>query len=247
MYQYVAGSAVLAGISAYSSSSVSRANAKANTLVSAALTRESNRVRGAQNAFAAAKGSLSRYVQSMNNNATLAAGGEALEANLVNARRREDTLQEAGFESMIRDAEQTGAQAAAAAFSGVAGETSDMVSASTRLMQQRVAHSADRSRDFRLYDDARRAGMIQQQTIRSLDSSLILDSLEYTIDVAQQQHSINPWTATLWKMIEVGAEGMAKAGGGAGGKSPPNTNAGSSFAFNTNAGGSDTNYYGGSI
>lgn len=191
-------SAALAGVNAYSNASVTKAQVEANNRLSAAQADNDNRVRGAGNAFAAARGSLSRYIQSLNNNQTLEAGGAALEENLINSRRREDTMSSASFEDQIKDAEQTGAQAAAAAFAGVGGEVADTVSVSTRLMQQRASLEALRSRDFRIYDDARRAGVIQTQTVRGLDQSLIFDSLDYSINVAQRNKAPSVWGQTAF-------------------------------------------------
>lgn len=184
-------------VGAYSSASVQAALAKAQTRQSKAEAAAGNRVRQAGNGFAAARGALDRYLQSMNNNQTLVAGGEALEANLVNARRTEDAMAEASFEQQIRDAEQLGQQAAAAAFAGAGAEAADAISVSTRLMQQRAALDAERNRDFRLYDTAQRAAAIQTQTVRSLDTSLIFDSLDYTTNVAQRTSGPNPWMAAL--------------------------------------------------
>jgi len=189
-------SAGLAGIGAYSQASVGKAEAQANTRVSKALAKSSNAVRDGANRFSAARGALQRYLQSASNNQTLAAGGESLEANLVNARRQDDKLAEASFEDQIRAAEQLGSQAAAAAFAGVGGEVADMVSTSTRLMQQRAALDAAESRDFALYDTARRAASIQQQTVRSLDTSILFDSLDYTVNVGREQAAPSVWGST---------------------------------------------------
>lgn len=202
MLQFI--TAGIAGLNAYLGASVQSAVADANNRVSAANADAGNRVRGAGNAFEAAKGSLARYIQSIQNNQTLEAGGQALEQNLINARRHEDAMLQGDFEQAIRDAEQTGAQAAAAAFAGVGGEVADTVSAATKLSQQRAAYEASRNRDYRLYDDARRAAVIQTQTIRSLDSSLILDSLDYNVNAAQRQSGTNPLLAGV-----LGAAGQA--------------------------------------
>lgn len=214
----------LSALGAYSSASVNKAVNNANNRVSAAVTdannrtsaaqaEATNRIRGAGNAFSAARGSLARYMQSVNNSQTLEAGGHALEANMVNARRQDDAMSSASFEDQIRAAEQAGSQVAAAAFAGVGGEVSDMVSVSTRLMQQRAAASAAERRSFSSYDASRRAGVIQAQTIRSLDNSLILDSIDYSINtantnVASYQQSANPWMAALY----AGADSLMKTG-----------------------------------
>jgi hypothetical protein len=199
----------LNGINAYGSASVAAATARANNRLSRVQASTENDVRTAGNGFAAARGSLSRYMQSLQNNQTLEAGGEALEANLINAARTEDTLAESDFESQIRNAEQLGSQAAAAAFSGVGGEVADSVSVSTRLMQQRAARDALESRDFRIYDTARRAAAIQTQTVRSLDSSLIFDSLDYTMSVARRSAAPSP----IWAAISAAGGSMADNGG----------------------------------
>jgi hypothetical protein len=201
----------LSGLSAYGSASVASAEAKANNRISAAQSHNDNRVRGAGNAFNAARGSLQRYMQSLQNNQTLEAGGEAMEANLINARRTEDVLTEASFEEQIRSAEQTGTQAAAAAFAGVGGEVADTVSISTRLMQQRSAADALRSQGFRTYDTARRAAAIQAQTIRSLDNSVINDSLDYSISVAQKRAAPSVWGSTA---LAVGSSLLSNNGAG---------------------------------
>lgn len=182
---------------AYGQASVSKAQAEANTRLSKVQATNDRRTRDASNAFSAARGALQRYVQGMQNNNTLEAGGELLEQNLVNARRREDAMIGATFEQQIRDAEQLGAQAAAAAFTGAQGETSDMVSISTRLMQQRAERQALTERGYASYDTARRAASIATQTSRSLDSSLILDSMDYSVTPAMTQKAPSVWGTTL--------------------------------------------------
>lgn len=196
MWQQMIGSfaAVARG---YVQGHLEKASVETNNRINKANAENRNKVRGAENAFAAAKGALARYMQSVNNNRVLEAGGKAMEANLVNARRREDVMQGASFEDQLRATEQMGQQAAAAAFVGVGGEVADMVSASTRLMRQRAQQAAEQQRDYRLHDVAERAGVIQAQTVRGLDSSLILDALDYTTDVAQTQKAVRPWTRAI--------------------------------------------------
>jgi hypothetical protein len=200
------------GIMGYSQASTQRKITAIENKVAAANADNANRVRSTGNAFEAAKGSLSRYLQSVNNNRTLEAGGEALEQNLINARRQEDTELAGDFETAIRSAEQNGAQAAAAAFAGVGGEVADNISMATKLMQQRAQFEAQKNQDFRLYDYSRRAATIQTQTIRSLDSSLIFDALDYGTDVAQKKYSQNPWSAGF---MAAGESLLGSAAGGA--------------------------------
>lgn len=214
MWQVIVGGAVGA-VKGYTQASVNKSLVEANNRVEQANTTASNRVRGAGNAFAAARGALARYMQSLQNNQTLEAGGAALEQNLMNARREEDAIMQGDFEQAIRHSEQTGAQAAAAAFAGVGGEVADTVSIATRLSQQRASLAAARNSGYRGYDAARRAAAIASQTIRGLDSSIILDTLDYNINVAQTQRAINPIYAALAGAYE-GAMGSMGGGGGPG-------------------------------
>jgi hypothetical protein len=184
---------VVSGLHGYLEGSVQKAQIEANNRLSAAFTDASNKVRGGQNAFAAARGALQRYVQSVNNNRTLDAGGTAMEANLVNARRQDDAVKESDFETQLRDAERTGAQAAAAAFAGMGGsDAADMVSLSTRLTQQRASAQATQYGDYRAFDTARRQGAIAHQMVGSLDNSLIFDQIDYTVNTATRNRAIDP-------------------------------------------------------
>lgn len=210
----------LAGLQAYASASVTRGQVEANNRISAAAAEAGNRVRTATNAFAAARGSLARYMQSVNNNQALEAGGYAMEENLINARRAEDAATKASFEDQIKNAEMLGEQAAGAAFAGVGGEVADTVSISTRLMQQRASLEALRSQDFRTYDAAQRAAAIQTQTVRSLDSSLIFDSIDYSIDVAQRNKAPSVWGQTFFAV----ANSMLNSGAFGGTKKPASIN-----------------------
>jgi hypothetical protein len=190
-WMQIVGAAVGA-LRGYTRGSVEKAQIEANNRLNAAEAGAANQVRGASNAFAAARGALTRYMQSVNNNRTLDAGGAALESNLVNARRREDLVQSARFEDQIRDSEQTGAQAAAAAFAGVGGDAADMVSLSTRLSQQRAAAAASTAQGQRLFDTSRRAEAVHRQMVGSLDTSLVFDSIDYQTNVAIHHQALSP-------------------------------------------------------
>lgn len=202
----------------YVEGSINKAQVAANNRLSHAEAYQTNRIRTAGNAFSAAKGALARYMQSVNNNEALEAGGAALEANLVNARRQDDALAKASFEDQIRAAEQVGSQAAAAAFTGAGGEVADTISVSTRLMRQRAEADAMQARDHRLYDSARRASAIHEQTVRSLDSSLIFDSVDYATNVGQKTSAPSPWIQAIdggWNALTGSGGGLWKSGGGA--------------------------------
>lgn len=195
-------SAGLGAAQAYLGSSVQRATIGANNRVAAAQAEAANTVRDAANTLSSARGGLARYMQSLQNQQTLEAGGQMLEANLVNSLRAEDTLREASFEDQIRNAEALGSQAAAAAFSGVGGEVADTISVTTRLMQQRAGERALRNTRYRSFDTSRRAEAITEQTVRSLDSSLIFDQLDLSTDIARQQAMPGKYNAVTASLLD---------------------------------------------
>ncbi len=143
------------------------------------------RVRMAANAAEAGQNNLARWVQSVNNNRRLKAGGEALEANTVNARRGMDAGTRQGFSQDITAAEQAGARAASAAFSGVGGDVVDMVDLSVNLRNSIVDQAFAAQQGQAAYDTTRRAGSIMSQMVGGLDNSVIIDSLDYTQEAAQ--------------------------------------------------------------
>lgn len=191
------GLAIWGAIGGWAQGSILEAHTKANNRLQEAEAGNSNRVRSAENAFAAARGALQRYVQSVNNNRRLEVGGKMLEAATVNAYRQEDAALASDFERQIRGKEQLGYQAAAAALAGVGGEVADNVSIATRLTQQRAEREAITQASFRSFDAGRRAAAVAQQMVSGLDSSVILDSLNYSINVAKKNKSFSPWIAAL--------------------------------------------------
>lgn len=173
------------------------AQTRANNRLSAINARTSNATRQASNAAAAAEGNLARFVQSVNNNRALEAGGNAQEALLVNALRGRDAGLAGDFSSDIRRAEQAGHSAAAAAVSGIDGNVVDMVNGSTALRDSIVRQSVDEAQDARAYDVSRRAGNIMSQMVSSLDSSVILDRLDYNVDYATEKPVLSVFSQTL--------------------------------------------------
>jgi hypothetical protein len=91
------------------------------------------------------------------------------------------------FSESIRSAEQAGHAAASQASAGVDGDVVDMVNTSTALRDSIVRQSIADNQDAAAYDASRRAGLVMSQMVGSLDQSVILDSLDYNVDVAQRQ------------------------------------------------------------
>jgi hypothetical protein len=208
-----------------------QAEVEMNNRLSRVRAEEGNRVRQASNAAAAAEGSLNRFIQSVNNNRQLKAGGQALEANMVNFYRSDDQLQQQGFSQSIEEAEQAGAAAAAAALNGVAGSVVNDVNLSTQLRDGIMRHAFDDLRDKEAYDTARRAGSIMSQMVGSLDQSLIIDRLDYNQDVAMQQ--AKPGGRGLQAAILLGRGIAAYSTGGMSEVSGAGNKASGAFSWNT--------------
>lgn len=184
-------------IAGYFGNDAARAQADANTRISAANAKAGNQVRTASNAFEAAKGNLARYAQSVSNNQRLKAGGDAVEANIVNYRRARDNLSLQSFSTSIRQAEQAGAAAAAQANSGIDGSVVDQVNGATALRDSIVDEAIRRNGGTMDYDAAHRAASIEVQTVQGMDGSLILDQLDYNVDFAQVSPKISAFAAAV--------------------------------------------------
>lgn len=190
-----------------------RALTEANNSIAKQNAESSNKVRVASNAAMAAKNTVARFVQSLNNNRTLDSGGDAIEQNMVNFRRGADNMDKQSFGQQIRSAEQQGMAAAAQAFSGVDGSVVDMVNGSTALRDSMVRQNTQDSKDMASYDVARRAGNIMTQMVGGLDNSLILDNLDYTKDVAKQEAIIGNFGYAMRGMAEhMGGGGAINSG-----------------------------------
>lgn len=158
----------------------------ANT-VNEANVYASNLVRAANNRLGAARGSLARYTQSVNNQRVLDNTGSAMEAATINYRRARDSAAASDFEQQLAFAEQAGAQTAAAAFSGLSGGVADLVAGTTALRRARLKQRSDEAEKQGDWDMAQRTKQIMQAGWDSLDSSEISDNIDYNTDVAVKQ------------------------------------------------------------
>lgn len=161
----------------------------ASNKVNEANAYASNLVRSANNELAAKRGSLARYMQSVNNQRVLENAGGQAEAAQINYRRARDSATNDNFEQQIAFAEQAGAQAAAGALSGLTGGVADIVAGTTALRESRTdarVAAATRAMDF---DSAQRVKNIMQAGWDSLDHSEVTDALDYSTDVAVKQVS----------------------------------------------------------
>jgi hypothetical protein len=163
------------------------ANVNAKNTVNEANAYASNLVRTANNGLKAARGSLARYNQSINNQRALENSGSAAAADSINYRRQRDSAASDDLESQIADAEQKGAQAAAGAFSGLTGGVADMVASTTALRRSRIQQRTTDALRGMDYDAAQRQKNILQAGWDSLDTSEVDSSMDMSTDVAVKQ------------------------------------------------------------
>ncbi len=117
----------------------------------------------------------------------MAAGGSQLEANSVNYLRTRDKMATASFDDNVKLAEQTGRMAAGAAMAGVSGSTVDVLNATAALRASRMKQQQVDNGESMEFDNSRRAAAIYTQATDSMDSSSIMDSLDYNVDVSQRK------------------------------------------------------------
>jgi hypothetical protein len=205
--------AVAGGLQGWNHGYVTRKQAQANNRLRRVNIQEGDKVRQAGNAAEAATNSLQRWSQSITNKRTLEAGGEALEANLVNARREADADLNMGFSDSIRSAEAQGAARAAQAAAGVDGGVVDQINGSMALRSSIVEQQLADFKGFKNFDVARRAGNIMSQTVGGLDSSLILDTFDMNVEAMQEEATFNNWAYALRGMAEhMGGGGSIDSG-----------------------------------
>ena len=164
-----------------------KAQVNANNIVNSANAYASNLVRSANNDLRTSRNRLARYTLGVNNARVMENTGSALEAATVNYRRARDSSVSDDFESQIAFAEQSGAQSAAAALSGLTGGVADIVNGTTALRKARLQQRSEQAAKQGDWDAGQRASQIAQAGFDSLDSSEISDDLDYSLDVAVKQ------------------------------------------------------------
>ena len=162
---------------------LAEANANAQYTINEANTYASNLIRASNNKVAAARSSLARYTQSVNNNRVLENLGKTYTTNNVNYRRQRDAATSASVEDQIALAERAGVQAAASAFSGLSGGVADVVKSTTALRASRIQQRKDQALAQMDSDQAQRTGALLQAGWDNLDQTDIVTNIDYGNDV----------------------------------------------------------------
>lgn len=189
---------------------IAEANAKAQTTVNEANAYASNLMRASNNKVAAARSSLARYTQSVNNNRTLENTGKAFTVSNVNYRRQRDAAESASLEDQIAQAEAAGRQAAAGAFSGLTGGVADIIKSTTALRSARINQRKEQAVAQLDSDQAMRQGALLQAGWDSLDQTDIVTSIDYGQDVAQRvEYSGGLFSEIIGGIMESDTKSMA--------------------------------------
>lgn len=189
---------------------IAEANAKAQTTINEANAYASNLVRASNNKVAAARSSLARYTQSVNNNRVLENTGKAFTTNNVNYRRQRDAATSASLEDQIAQAEQAGRQAASSAFSGLSGGVADVVRHTTALRSARIQQRKEQAMAQADADQSQRTGALLQAGWDNLDSTDIVTNIDYGRDVAQRvEYSGGLFSEIVQGVMESDTKSMA--------------------------------------
>lgn len=164
---------------------VEKNNILSRNIVNEANSYAINLVRKANNKLAAARSSLAYYNQDENNKRVLENAGSAAEAAQVNYRRARDEAVTGSVEDQIAAAERAGAQASAAAFSGLTGGVVDVVRGATALRQSRIEQRTNDMLRMGDWDASKQAANIMQAGWDSLDTSDLTPLLDYSEDIPQ--------------------------------------------------------------
>jgi len=205
-----------AGLMGWLGNQTGKVQAELDTRLSAVNAAATNQVTRSRNVEMMARNSLSRYVQSVNNNRTLDDGGDAYTANLVNGLRNLDTAVNQGVLNDVRVLEEFGAATASQAAVGAGGQVVDMINSTTALRSSISKELAKQSVDSARYDIATRSQSIMSQMVGGMDGSLIIDQLDQSQAYAQKKASITDgqaiFNSVLSTAIKAGVGNVAEWG-----------------------------------
>lgn len=162
---------------------VQKAQYKAQQTIDAANVNASNLLRQGENEKAAARLSLSTYAQSLNNRRAARAGDEQITALSQNFGRMLDASTRGSIQQQLAASEQVGKIAAAAAFAGVGGASTEKVEGTLRLRQALMEGEQDRQIADATADFHTQRSQIERAKAEGLDYRYQLAGMNYGQDV----------------------------------------------------------------
>lgn len=185
-------------------------------------TRVNNIIRESNNILAAATGSLSRYMQSRQNQVHLKNTGKELEAITTNMLRLQDAAQTGALERRIAAAEEAGAMSASVGAAGIGGGTIQMLNSTMNLRSAMVEQLARTEQKQQKYDMSLAREATKEQMILGLSDVQFLDNINM---MEYQSRNIQvPSNASVFGNAALTfMQSYAQLGGSFGGKSTTNS------------------------
>lgn len=141
-----------------------------------------NTARDANNELATVVGSLNRAKQAINNRNVLANVGREAESIRTNMFRALSDMTEAGLEQRLDSAFDLGSLAAASGAAGVGGGSRDVMNSTLRMAAARKQQALEQQMDQVTYDSVRMETNTHADAYMAMDSSLILDQLDFGVN-----------------------------------------------------------------
>lgn len=163
---------------------VQKAQYKAQQTIDAANVNASNLLRQGENEKAAARLSLATYAQSLNNRRAARAGDEQITTLSQNFGRMLDAATRGNIQQQLAASEQVGKIAAAAAFAGVGGASTEKVEGTLRLRQALVEGEHDRQIADATADYRQQRVQLERAKAEGLDYRYQLAGMDYGQDIA---------------------------------------------------------------
>lgn len=205
-----------AGLMGWLGNQTAKAQAEIDSKLSVVNAAATNQVNRARNVEITARNSLSRYVQSVNNNRHLDDAGDAFTANLVNGLRSMDAEVNKSLLADVRTLEEFGAASASQAAVGAGGQVVDMINSTTALRSSISRELSRQSVDAARYDVATRSQSIMSQMAGGLDGSLIMDQLDQSRAYSQKRTAPSDgqaiFNAVLSTALKAGVGNVAEWG-----------------------------------
>lgn len=199
---------------------VQKAQYKAQQTIDAANVNASNLLRQGENEKAAARLSLATYAQSLNNRRAARAGDEQITALSQNFGRMLDAATRGSIQQQLAASEQVGKIAAAAAFAGVGGASTEKVEGTLRLRQALMEGEQDRQIADATADYRQQRVQLERAKEEGLDYRYQLAGMDYGQDIAPFRAKPSA-TATAFDFLSRNAGDIANAANAFGKPSAP--------------------------
>lgn len=131
---------------------------KQNQGLRTAQAQARDQVRRAKNVAEGSSAGLTNALRSLNNNRAMRAAAKGIERGRQAASREQEARSANSFEASVRAAEESGSARAAAAFSGVTGNVTDVIESTKLLTTLRAQERDERDQDVLLYQTAQEDG-----------------------------------------------------------------------------------------